>query len=291
METEKKIDFVVPYIDNKDKVWQKNYIEYCQRTNKRIKIADLHSVRYEDIGLINYQLKLIEKNLPFINRIYLLLSNKEQAPKNLSDKVSIVLHEDFIPYKYLPTFNSTTIEMFLWNIPNLSEFFIYANDDMLPTKPMTMEQFFQNGKIRINFKSDPLKFNNRNEFPYQCWNSLKNVCLALNLTFQNTCEILRPLHSFTPMIKSHCREIFKLLEPKIRHGISGFRSIYNHNQYIYPLFENFKYGTEKTDIDFLYSEYETDKSVDFNHQIVCINLIKDPNKIEIIKKELEKLCE
>lgn len=283
------IDLVIPYVDNTDKVWQKNYIEYCQTHNQRLKIADMRSQRYEDIGLINYQLRLAEKNLPFINRIYLLLSNIEQAPKNLPDKVSIVLHKDFIPKKYLPTFNSTTIEMFLWNIPNLSDFFIYANDDMLPCKPMKKGDFFNNGKIKIKFKDDPLNFTNRNEFPYQCWNSLKNVLLALELPFNDTCEIMRPIHSFTPMNKSHCREIFKLIEPKITRNISAFRTIYQHNQYIYPLFEHFKYGTEDSDIDFLYSEIAFDKEIDLNHQIVCLNIIYE--RQEEVKKDLEKLCE
>lgn len=283
------IDLVIPYVDNTDKVWQKNYIEYCQTHNKRIKIADLHSQRYEDIGLINYQLRLAHKNLPFINKIYLLLSNIEQAPKDLPDYVSIVLHKDFIPYRYLPTFNSTTIEMFLWNIPNLSEFFIYANDDMIPCKPMKESDFFVKGKIRINFKNDPLNFTNRNEFPYQCWNSMKNVMLALNMKFDDKEPILRPYHSFTPMNKSHCREIFKLMENKILPNIGAFRSVYQHNQYIFPLFEHYKYGTENTDIDFLYSEIVRDKPIDLNHQIVCLNIIYERH--EEVKRELEKLCE
>ena len=141
-------DIVVAYVDNTDKVWLKTYIEYCERTNNRIKIGNLHSSRYEDIGLINYQLKLIEKNMPWIKNIFLLVSNKEQIPQGISDKVKPILHEQFIPLKFLPTFNSTTIEMFLWNIPNLSEHFIYANDDMLPTKPMLETDFFENGNSK-----------------------------------------------------------------------------------------------------------------------------------------------
>ena len=291
MENGKNIDFVIAYVDNTDKVWQKNYVEYCQSHNKRIKIADLHSARYEDIGLINYQLKLVEKNLPFVNRIYLLLSNKEQAPKNLSDKVQVVLHEDFIPLRYLPTFNSTTIEMFLWNIPNLGEYFIYANDDMIPTKPMCESDFFENDKVKINFKDNALKFTNRNEFPYQCWNSLKNVSLALDVPFKDTCEIMRPFHSFTPMIKSHCIECYNALKSKILPNIGAFRSIYQHNQYIYPLWEHLKYGTLPTTIDFDYTEMEIEKGIDFDHQIVCINIIRDESKIKAIKEGLQRLCE
>jgi len=60
--------------------------------------------------------------------------------------INIVLHEDIIPEKYLPTFNSTTIEMFLCKIKGLSEHFIYFNDDMFPVMPHSMNDFFIDGK-------------------------------------------------------------------------------------------------------------------------------------------------
>ena len=158
------IDLVVAYVDNQDPTWRKTFIDYCIKTNQRVKIGDLHGSRFEDIGLINYQLRLANKNMPWLDNIYLLLSNIEQAPKNLPSNVKVVLHKDFIPRQFLPTFNSTTIEMFLWNIPNLQEHFIYANDDMLPCKPMLPNDFFYRNFIRIKFKNDPLKFNHKNEF-------------------------------------------------------------------------------------------------------------------------------
>ena len=40
-----------------------------------------------------------------------------------------------MPQQCLPTFNSTTIEMFLPKIPDLAEHFIYGNDDMYPMAP------------------------------------------------------------------------------------------------------------------------------------------------------------
>ena len=123
-----KIDYVIAYVDNTDNVWKQTYFDYCVKTNQRIKIVDMKTIRYEDnICLLPYQIKLVRKNMPFINNIYLLLSNIEQKPKDLPNDIKVVLHKDFIPNKYLPTFNSCTIEMFLWNIPNLSEKFIYAN--------------------------------------------------------------------------------------------------------------------------------------------------------------------
>ena len=47
--------------------------------------------------------------------------------------------------KYLPTFNSHTIELNFHRIPGLSEQFVYFNDDFLLTGPCAPEDFFRNG--------------------------------------------------------------------------------------------------------------------------------------------------
>ena len=52
--------------------------------------------------------------MPWIRNLYLIVSNKEQVPAWVNqENVKIVLHEDIIPAQFLPTFNSTAIEMFI----------------------------------------------------------------------------------------------------------------------------------------------------------------------------------
>lgn len=268
------IDMVIPYVDNKDEVWKKTYLDFCKKYNLRLKIAELHTCRFDDIGLINYQLKLVEKNMPFINKIYLLVSNIEQVPSDINkDKVVVVLHKDFIPYHCLPIFNSCAIEMYLWNIPNLSEYFIYANDDMLPCGELKESDFFENGKIRIKWLNDDISVRKNTQFKYQCLNGYR---LINNLKCDTT-QFIRPVHSFTPMIKSHCKETYDTHRIYIEHSISRFRTYENYNQYIYPLYELKKYGTLESDIDFYYTENE----VDINHQIVCINKVPNGKEQEI----------
>ena len=81
--------------------------------------------------------------MQFIRTVHLVVSNKEQVPEWLDQsKVHVVLHEDIIPKELLPTFNSTTIEMFLHKIPGLAEHFIYSNDDMMPMNKMDVHDFF-----------------------------------------------------------------------------------------------------------------------------------------------------
>ena len=285
---EQKCDMVIPYVDNTDKVWKKIYFDYCKTYGLHKQIADLHSDRYEDIGLINFQLKLINKHMPWINTIYLLLMNREQAPKNLPSNVKIVYHAKFIPQKYLPTFNSTTIEMFLWNIPELSEHFIYANDDMLPFRDLKYSDFFsEDNKIKIEWWEEDIR-QLYNCFRKQCYNSYHHTAIRIGKKPASQFKYLRPAHSFTPMIKSHCKRAYDLLSDIINKHIRAFRTEYQYNQYIYPIFEKFVYGTEKSEIDFLYTQLEN--GIDLNHDIVCLNVIPNRYAKELLER-LKKACE
>ena len=293
----KKIDLVIPYVNNQDKVWQKTYLDYFQRVNPKL-IASLHGQRYEDIGLINYQLKLMEKNMPWVNTIYLLLSNKEQCPKYIPNNCKIVYHYQFIPQKYLPTFNSTTIEMFLWNIPNLEEYFIYANDDMLPVKPLKPSDFFYGNHIKMNFhKEEHTKYDS--EFKWQCYNSYKHVFdLApkhiSEIMFNNSeNEYLRPYHTITPMIKSHCKECFDQIKDNILPKIRAWRTLEQHNQYIYPIWDYFFYEVYDSKINFFYTHLDEE---DFKErmekaQILCPNVLANKDNIKVLVNYLESLCE
>jgi len=285
-----KIDFVVPYVNNIDPIWQKSFVDFCMKRDYK-HIASLHGCRYEDnIGLIYYQLKLINKNMPWINKIYLLLSNKEQViPSLLPSNCEIVLHEQFIPSKYLPTFNSTTIEMFLWKIPNLSEKFIYANDDMLPMKPLKASDFFYGEHIRLNYKSLE-KHDDMTMYRNQCYNSYHSLADVLHYQEDNT--FYYPEHTFTPMIKSHCIECFELIKHKILPNIYAFRRDNQHNQYIYPNLERLLYGVYPSKIKFYYSHLneENVREMITESDIFCANEIRNKENGKFLMNYLEWLC-
>ena len=282
-----KIDFVIAYVDNQDLVWRKTFVDYCSKNRLQEKIVEMLGSRYGGLNFINYQLKLVNKFLPWVNNIYLLLSNKEQAPKDLPSNVKIVYHHNFIPIQYLPTFNSTTIEMFLWNIKGLEEHFIYANDDMLPLRPMKPSDFFVKDKIRIGWQEQVFSINST-MFAYQCRNNCVYLSKKLGIK-HDPLKIIKPLHSFTPMIKSHCIESFNCIKTDILKHIRAFRTVYQFNQYIYPLYEMWKYGTLENKLDFHYTEL--DKDFDFNHDIICVNAERNNEFVKKFIMEIKKLCE
>lgn len=287
MKQTQPIDLVIAYVNNNDLVWRKNYVDFCSKNRLQEKIVEMLGARYGGITFIYDQLKLVTKNMPWINKIYLLLSNKEQIiPSLLPTNCEIILHKDFIPPQFLPTFNSTTIEMFLWNIKGLSEKFIYANDDMLPTDALKPSDFFYGNKIKIGWREDDFTLN-CNVYGYQC----HNVCVALSNKLKVNYpknKILKPLHSFTPMIRSHCKDAFFLIKDYIVPHIRAFRTQYQYNQYIYPLYEHWKYGTLPSKIDFLYTELKND--FDLNHQIVCVNMERDIELVKKYKGMIKELC-
>lgn len=207
------IDYVFPYVNNNDPVWRRSYIDYCRRISSLDRINKINGERYEDLGLLPYLILCIEKNLPWIRKIHLIISNKEQVPDIIrkDPKIHVVLHKDMMPESTLPTFNSTSIEMYLRRIPDLAEHFIYGNDDMFPINELQPTDFFSEDgyKIKINFHVNTLK-SSSNQFRRVCYNN--NKTLLNHYDFKSELkdrEYYRPLHSITPMIKSHCNEILE----------------------------------------------------------------------------------
>ena len=101
--------------------------------------------------------------------------------------------------------------------------------------------------------------------------------------------MLRPVHSYTPMIKSHCVSAFELIKYDIVPHIRAFRTEYQYNQYIYPIYEELKYGTLESPIDFFYTETKEDFSLD--HQIVCLNIVTKNKESDLDKMFGDILCE
>ena len=286
---ETKIDLVITYVNNNEPVWKNAFIKTCTQYNYYRKMGSMIGQRFDDIGLFETNLKLIMKNMPWLNKIYLVVSNKEQVPsyakKICGDKLKVVMHHEFIYSQYLPTFNSTTIEMFLWNIKGLEEHFIYINDDMFPVNKLEPSDFYEDNKIKIDFITDNIESVKSNQFRKVCINSYVDIAKRVKHSVLANGTYDRPLHSFTPMIKSNCKKCYQLLGTDITDHLGRFRSDTQHNQYIYPNYENLVVGTLKSPIKFKYLELdfplEEIKQGIMENQIVCINDSHNKNGIDI----------
>ena len=152
-----KIDFVIPWVDGNDPLWQQERMQY--RADKE---TDASAARYRDMGILKYWFRAVEAYAPWVNQIHFITWGHLPEWLNTEHpKLHIVNHKDYIPEEYLPTFSSHPIELNLHRIPGLSEHFVYFNDDMLLNAPVAPDFFFRNGlpcdfaHINNVYNSDP----------------------------------------------------------------------------------------------------------------------------------------
>lgn len=215
------MDAVITYVDGRDPVWQAAYSKYTNRP--------VLAKRYRDWGTLKYLLRGIEENLPFVRNVYIVVSSKSQVPDWIdTDNVRVVLHEHIIPSEHCPTFNSTTIEMFLPKIEGLDEQFLYFNDDMFPMMPCEETDFFQDGSAKIGMRPSIFA---AGLYKKHCKNS---DSLARKAAGKSCSPIfIRPQHICSPMLKSECIAAFEKFEDVILMSISRLREAYNLNQYFF----------------------------------------------------------
>lgn len=143
----KKIDFVIAWVDGTDISWRKQREAYKKEcSGGSLQQWNDSESRYRDWGLLPYWFRAVEKFAPWVNNIYFVTCG--QVPQWLNEehpKLKLIEHKDYIPKKYLPTFNSHCIELNFHRIPGLSEQFVYFNDDMFLLQPTQPEDFFVNG--------------------------------------------------------------------------------------------------------------------------------------------------
>lgn len=273
------IDYVFPYVNCEDLIWKATYNKYCEDNNIKKNQSGNEVNRFRDLGnLIRFVFRSIAENMPWINNIFFIVQSESQVPNWLDkSKVKIVTHDKFIPARYLPTYNSTTIEMFLWNIPDLGEQFIYGNDDLFALSSCTEEDFYTSSglpKIHLNLKSkDNLTLFRKTVIKGQ---EMINKDFPSVKIPENS--FYRTDHLMSPMLKSTVKQVWNKHKIEICNGISAFRTANNVNQYIYTFYQVF--SNQYADIPFngkyLDTKTQSIDSIcqqisDKLYKVICIN--------------------
>ncbi|MDA3057750.1 stealth family protein [Campylobacter sp. VBCF_05 NA6] len=137
-----QIDFVIPWVDGSDPEWIKEFNKHCPK-NRQI---DIRNIRYRDMGLLKYWFRGVEKFAPWVRKVHFITNGQKPQWLNLdAPKLNFVRHCDYIPGEYLPVFSSHPIELYMHNIKDLSEHFVYFNDDLFLTDFVKKEFFFKDG--------------------------------------------------------------------------------------------------------------------------------------------------
>ena len=244
------IDLVIPFVDGNDSIWYNEFKKYKNDFKSDSKDGDART-RFDGDDILLYVFRSIQCFVPWINKIHLIVSGPSQVPKWMNtDNVKVVYHKDFIPDFALPCFNSSVFEHFIWNIPGLSEYFIYGNDDLIFNSFVNPGDFFNfdKGDLRNNVIYSKSKI----EYLNSAWhttfvNAAKLGTLGTDVNpvlngYYLTCE-----HDFKACSVSNQKDIFTLYENEIRSSFTMFRDEKNINGYLYQIYDfvhnEFKYDS------------------------------------------------
>lgn len=279
------VDAVIPYVDPSDKKWQNDYIKATGNYNTS-------GVRFRSWNTLKYLFRSISENMPFVNRIVLIVARESQVPSWVNqENVKVVYHEDFIPKQHLPTFNSCTIESFLCRIEDLSEHFIYFNDDMFVINPTIASDFFTNGVPHIRFLFHD-SYDKNSMYRCQCRAGIDLITSALKLESYPAGKLFCPEHSASPMLKSTLVKVGELCGAQMDKRASKLRLKQNINQYIYSYYEYYTSNYIDDLCTYMYMELHEDinliKRIILSDviQIICLN---DSDKIKDYKKTRDSL--
>ena len=263
------IDVVYTWVSFDDKL-QNDIKKYKNENENENENENSGANRYVSNDELKYSLRSIEKYANWVNKIYIVVHDG-QKPTWLkeTEQLKIIQHSDIIPKKYLPTFNSLCIESFLYKIPNLSEKYIYFNDDILLWNYVSPKNFFYKNmtletsapcipeyKLSNTFSStgtssynfDKLIIFNGDLISKYLNISEEDICSVRHIPFGNIKSLNVKLDNFLdsiPYKNTNINEYTKLSKFRQNHNIaqvSIFRKYYYKvNNGIKPSFSTFLY--------------------------------------------------
>ena len=313
-----KIDFVITWVDGNDPAWQAEKRKYSGESEQ----SDAREFRYRDFDLLRYWFRGVEKHAPWVNRVFFVTCGHLPPWINTAcPKLRIVKHEEYIPARYLPTFSSRTVGLNLHRIEEMSEQFVYFNDDMFLIRDTDPEYFFRKGKPCANVGLTvytfglPKKKENVDQIS-QMYLTLP-ICMAvINRNFRkkdvlkrNWKYMLSPKNGMKSIVnsvlfssfeklpgfanehlpysfeKQTFREIWdregEILERACSHRFREATDVSDRLMTFWQIAEGRKYTVTNDQIEPVLEEIKNRK-----HQILCINDAYGGNQFEKIKQQI-----
>lgn len=161
------IDAVVLWVNGDDPVLQAKRRTFANDEN--VHISALEQTRFADTGEIYFCIASILKFAPWFRTIWIVTDSQrpehidEFSKEALTSGTNICIVDHRVIFRdhqeYLPTFNSPSIETLIWEIPGLSDRFVYFNDDFFLNSPTSVDTFFDGNrpKIRGRWRSNEMK--------------------------------------------------------------------------------------------------------------------------------------
>jgi hypothetical protein len=281
------IDIVYTWVNGDDPQWINKKETFLKKD-----IMKPEGLRYKNINELKYSLRSIQKYAPWVRNIFIVVDDI-QKPDFISDKVKIIKHSEIIDQKYLPTFSSHTIEANLHKIPNLSQYFLYFNDDSFLGSPLSKSDI-------LSPQGKPYYFPAK--LPLNGYFGIAHGICSWTMAWENNYKVLKKLfpkknipgmwHQTVLIDKNQMFELQdKLKLNYLRTCHNRFRN-YNDNAfiglcYVYQYLNNKAVlGNKPTNefLDFQYSSPKTlmnqlNKLKEEKTKFYCLNNIKQDSKI------------
>jgi hypothetical protein len=116
------IDAVVTWVNSDDPEWRRLYANFQP-------LETVDRDRFSQADELRYALRSIRQNARWIRRVYTFSNCQPPSWFQETELFRWIFHSDVVPDSRLPLFNSHSIETYLHHISELSENFIYFNDD------------------------------------------------------------------------------------------------------------------------------------------------------------------
>ncbi len=213
-EIREEIDFVITWVDGSDEAWSRQRRQYKQTYQE-----DNCEERYRDWDLLKYWFRGVEQYAPWVRKIHLITWG--HLPKWLdtqNPKLHIVRHEDYVPEEFLPTFNSNVLELYFHKIEDLTEHFVYFNDDMFLIDRVKPQSFFCGGKPCDMLAFQPVVANPKNP--------------VMSHLFLNNSLVLSKYFDKRECVRKHPGDYFKI-------GYPLLYFCYNLLELAFPLYTGF----------------------------------------------------
>lgn len=222
------VDGNSPELKEKRLFWQKKY-------GQKIDSQATEVCRFINNDELKYSLRSVEKFAPWINNIFIVTDNQIPEWLNCSHpKIHIIDHSQILPQDALPTFNAPAIETGLHKIPKLSEYFLFANDDMLFANP-TESSFFFNEKNQVIVRTRGVITQEKIESHSYFFNIRYSYDLFNEKFGTNFVE--EPHHSIDAYKKSDIEECIKLFQEEFdKTAKNKFRQKYDVSRAIYSAY-------------------------------------------------------
>ena len=141
-----KIDAVITWVDGSEP-------NYKLKLEENLKNKKIINRQYTQANEIDFCVASIIKFAPFVRKIFIVTDKQKPKFSRIRhmvsfEKIEIIDHEEIFRDNLdcMPSFNIRSIDALLFKIKNLSDKFIYFNDDMFLIKETTKEDWFKDNK-------------------------------------------------------------------------------------------------------------------------------------------------